>query len=143
MQKRESFSQMYFFYIFHFFAGTQGSYKKLQPFFQDFSRTECDFQGPQTGMLFQGWQIYTGRFQTIRFSRSQVFAPSPLPGSEVPLFTYDKMTQKKHVVCAGSWNVTHTTPVQFGFGLHLDSHLTRCYSQLAYFAVFASSLTSQ
>ena len=26
----------------------QGSYKKLQPFFKDFSRTPLDFQGPPT-----------------------------------------------------------------------------------------------
>ena len=26
----------------------QGSYKKLQPFFKDFSRTTLDFQGPPT-----------------------------------------------------------------------------------------------
>ena len=29
-------------------ARSQGSYKKLQPFFKDFSRTTLDFQGPPT-----------------------------------------------------------------------------------------------
>ena len=29
----------------------QGSYKKLQPFFKDFSRTTLDFQGPPTGNI--------------------------------------------------------------------------------------------
>ena len=38
----------------------------------------------------------------------------------------------------------HTQPlVNLVYGSHLDSHLTRCYTQLAYFTVFASSLTSE
>ena len=32
----------------HEIALSQGSYKKLQPFFKDFSRTTLDFQGPPT-----------------------------------------------------------------------------------------------
>ena len=32
---------------------SQGSYKKLQPFFRDFSRTTLDFQGLSTGNISQ------------------------------------------------------------------------------------------
>ena len=60
----------------------QGSYKKSQPFFQDFSRT---YQGPNwifkdhlPGTYFRRWYIKaTFPVQANRFLRLQVFAPPP------------------------------------------------------------------
>ena len=34
--------------LYFLITNIQGSYKKLQPFFKDFSRTTLDFQGPPT-----------------------------------------------------------------------------------------------
>ena len=56
----------------------QGSYKKLQPFFQDFSRTKLNFQGPPTRNVISHMVYkYTFPVQANRFLRLQVFSPSP------------------------------------------------------------------
>ena len=59
--------------------GFQGSYKKSQPFFQDFSRTEVNFQGPPTRNAI-AQMVHKCTFpvhQANRLLRLQVFAPSP------------------------------------------------------------------
>ena len=56
-----------------------GSYKKSQPFCQDFSRTKLNFQGPPTKNVISQ-MVYKCTFpvQANRFLRLQVFALSPL-----------------------------------------------------------------
>ena len=57
----------------------QGSYKKSQPFFQDFSRTKYNFQGPPTrNVISQIVYKCTFPVQADRFLRLRVFSPSPL-----------------------------------------------------------------
>ena len=61
------------------YAPFQGSYKKSQPFFQEFSRTKLNFQGPPTRDVISQ-MVYKSTFpvQASRFLiRLQVFAPSP------------------------------------------------------------------
>ena len=56
----------------------QGSYKKLQPLFKDFSRTKLNFQGPPTRNVISQ-MVYKCTFpvQANRFLRLRVFVPSP------------------------------------------------------------------
>ena len=57
----------------------QGSYKKSQPFFQDFSRTKLNFQGlPTMNVISQiVYKMHIPSPSYNRFLRLQEFSPSP------------------------------------------------------------------
>ena len=57
------------------FSLQQGSYKKLQPFFKEFSRTTLDFQGPATrNIISQIVQKCTFPVYSSKTSRLELFA---------------------------------------------------------------------